>query len=65
MSKYSARLNGYYYESINRQFFLDSEPIVRQNWNDFKKEYILDNGIDDLKSTDFYIELKQFMKKNI
>ncbi|CAZ96862.1 MULTISPECIES: hypothetical protein [Zobellia] len=64
-SKYSARLNGYYYESINRQFFLDSKPIKRQNWNDFKKEYILDNGIDDLKSTDFYIELKQFMKKNI
>lgn len=59
---YLDSLDSSFYLKINNSF-LEKNPISKQNWNYFKKHYILDLKIEDLKKSDFYKELLNFYKK--
>ncbi len=60
---YLDRLSSSYYKKIN-DLFLEENIISKQNWRYFKKNYLSDLKINDLKETDFYKELLNFYKKN-
>ncbi|WBX68193.1 hypothetical protein PG910_08740 [Tenacibaculum dicentrarchi] len=60
---YLDRLSSSYYTEINN-LFLEENKISKQNWRYFKKNYLSDLKIKDLKETEFYKELLKFYKKN-
>lgn len=61
---YLDKLDSLYYEKINNLYLKNiNSTISKQNWRYFKKQYLVDLKINDLKESDFYKELLKFHKK--
>ncbi|WP_028890692.1 hypothetical protein [Tenacibaculum sp. 47A_GOM-205m] len=61
---YIDKLDSSYYEKINNLYLKNiNSTISKQNWGYFKKQYIIDLKINDLKESNFYKELLKFYKR--